>query len=171
MLGVTAERFPEGRTAPCLMGLLGNLAISQVLPLMQINDRNAVAKLEEQDKTLAARVVRGGAINQGLAKKIDLIGSLSPDEAAAIKPASWLRKDQQEKLKALEGKPLEEQMKELNLTEETMVWYWLHQDTTAFPFDGAELNPVQKEVAKQFDGIRNSIGAMRLLGQKWKRTG
>lgn len=49
MLGVTAERFPKGGAlALALMGSVGNLAISQVLPAMgQIVDDHAVVYVEE----------------------------------------------------------------------------------------------------------------------------
>ena len=49
MLGVTAERFPKGGAlALALMGSVGNLSISQVLPQMgHIVDVNAVAYAEE----------------------------------------------------------------------------------------------------------------------------
>jgi MFS family permease len=49
MLGVTAERFPKGGAlALALMGSVGNLSISQVLPQMgRIVDVNAVAYAEE----------------------------------------------------------------------------------------------------------------------------
>ena len=48
MLGVTAERFPKGGAlALALMGSIGNLSISQVLPVMgRIVDVNAVAYVE-----------------------------------------------------------------------------------------------------------------------------
>ena len=49
MLGVTAERFPKGGAlAMALMGSIGNLAISQVLPQMgRIVDTYAVAYVEK----------------------------------------------------------------------------------------------------------------------------
>jgi len=53
MLGVTAERFPKGGAlAMALMGSVGNLAISQVLPQMgRIVDNYAVAYVEENSPT------------------------------------------------------------------------------------------------------------------------
>jgi hypothetical protein len=51
MLGVTAERFPKGGAlALALMGSVGNLSISQVLPQMgRIVDTNAVAFAEQHE--------------------------------------------------------------------------------------------------------------------------
>jgi MFS family permease len=64
MLGVTAERFPKGGAlALALMGSIGNLSISQVLPQMgHIVDTYAVRYVEETDKEMAPEILkRGGA--------------------------------------------------------------------------------------------------------------
>jgi MFS family permease len=59
MLGVTSERFPKGGAFLLgLMGCIGNLAISQVLPQMgKIYDSNTVAALVREDKSLKNRVL------------------------------------------------------------------------------------------------------------------
>ncbi|MGD9646760.1 MAG: sugar MFS transporter [Pirellulales bacterium] len=59
MLGVTAERFPKGGAlALALMGSVGNLAISQVLPAMgKIVDHYAVAQVESQAPEYAQQVL------------------------------------------------------------------------------------------------------------------
>jgi MFS family permease len=61
MLGVTAERFPKGGAlALALMGSVGNLSISQVLPQMgHIVDRYAVRYVEENaDPDTAAQILK-----------------------------------------------------------------------------------------------------------------
>jgi fucose permease len=61
MLGVTAERFPKGGAlALALMGSVGNLSISQVLPQMgHIVDRYAVSHVEEKaDSDTAAHILK-----------------------------------------------------------------------------------------------------------------
>lgn len=87
MLGITAERFPKGGALLlCLMGSFGNLAISQVLPIMgKIYDKNGVAKLQEQDSALAASVIRKDAIDQTLTGQINL---LTPPSAEDVQKAS-----------------------------------------------------------------------------------
>lgn len=64
MLGVTAERFPKGGAlALALMGSVGNLSISQVLPQMgHIVDRYAVASVEASaDPETAAEILKKDA--------------------------------------------------------------------------------------------------------------
>jgi MFS family permease len=61
MLGVTAERFPKGGAlALALMGSVGNLSISQVLPQMgRIVDRYAVGYVEKNaDSATAAAILK-----------------------------------------------------------------------------------------------------------------
>lgn len=60
MLGVTAERFPKGGAlALALMGSVGNLAISQVLPLMGgIVDHYAVAEVQQDAPELADTLLK-----------------------------------------------------------------------------------------------------------------
>src|SRR4029077_1254562 len=61
MLGVTAERFPKGGAlALALMGSMGNLSISQVLPQMgRIVDTYAVKHVEAKgDKTIAEKILK-----------------------------------------------------------------------------------------------------------------
>ena len=59
MLGVTAERFPKGGAlALALMGSVGNLAISQVLPAMgKIVDHYAVAQVESSAPDYAKQIL------------------------------------------------------------------------------------------------------------------
>jgi MFS family permease len=60
MLGVTAERFPKGGAlALALMGSVGNLSISQVLPQMgRIVDRYAVSYVEQTDPGMAPNILK-----------------------------------------------------------------------------------------------------------------
>ena len=60
MLGVTAERFPKGGAlALALMGSIGNLSISQVLPQMgHIVDSYAVRYVEEKDASAAPEILK-----------------------------------------------------------------------------------------------------------------
>ncbi len=60
MLGVTAERFPKGGAlALALMGSIGNLSISQVLPQMgHIVDTYAVRYVEEKDEKMAPEILK-----------------------------------------------------------------------------------------------------------------
>jgi fucose permease len=94
MLGVTAERFPKGGALLlCLMGSFGNLAISQVLPIMgKIYDKHSVEELQRHDKdqTLTRSVVREDAINQDVKKKIDLLSPPTSEEVAAAGDAKDL---------------------------------------------------------------------------------
>lgn len=79
MLGVVAERFPKGGAlALALMGSVGNLSISQVLPQMgHIVDRYAVSYVTEHTDSKAADEIlkkddsgRYTSVNQGAVEKM-----------------------------------------------------------------------------------------------------
>jgi MFS family permease len=80
MLGVTAERFPKGGALLlCLMGSVGNLAISQALPAMgQIVDRSTVAALGAADG--------GSKLVEELTN--DTHTAIDPDKVKALAPDS-----------------------------------------------------------------------------------
>jgi MFS family permease len=121
MLGVTAERFPKGGALLlCLMGCVGNLSISQVLPRMGgIYDHYSVQALQQKNPHLAERLVtKDGAINQDLAKKFTLLVSLTDEQKAAIDPKTWVSSQQAQKL---EQSPANFRAADLSL-EQWMVW-------------------------------------------------
>jgi hypothetical protein len=86
MLGVTAERFPKGGAlALALMGSVGNLSISQVLPEMgHIVDRYAVKHVEANaDPDVADKILKKDA--SGRFASVDQVRTeqLSPDSPEA----------------------------------------------------------------------------------------
>jgi MFS family permease len=78
MLGVTAERFPKGGAlALALMGSVGNLAISQVLPAMgKIVDHYAVAQVESSAPEYAKQVLKFNDQGQPLTLNKDVMKAL-----------------------------------------------------------------------------------------------
>lgn len=101
MLGVTSERFPRGGALLlCLMGSAGNLAISQILPIMGgIYDTHSVAKLKElPDAPPAEFIVRNNAIDQATVARISLMAGFSPQELMTFNFSSWLTQEQRTKL-------------------------------------------------------------------------
>jgi MFS family permease len=86
MLGVTAERFPKGGAlALALMGSVGNLAISQVLPEMgKIADTNAVAFAEKHENpAVLPQILKKNAAGAYVALEPDAIKALPADSEAA----------------------------------------------------------------------------------------
>jgi len=82
MLGVTAERFPKGGAlALALMGSVGNLSISQVLPQMgHIVDRYAVSYVEQNaDSASAAEILKKDAEGRYTSVAQAEVEKMSPD--------------------------------------------------------------------------------------------
>jgi fucose permease len=156
MLGVTAERFPRGGALLlCLMGSVGNLSISQVLPQMgRIFDHYSAQKLNETNPTLAERVVnKDGAVNQDAAAKFDLLTSLTADQKKAIEPTTWVTQDQE---KLLQENPGNYRKAGLTL-EQWLVWQTLAADHGAL---GARSLPLSDEKAA---AVRDIYGQARGL--------
>ena len=87
MLGVTAERFPKGGAlALALMGSIGNLSISQVLPQMgHIVDSYAVSYIEEKDAGAAPEILKKDASG-----KYEGVDSAAVEKLAKDSPAAKL---------------------------------------------------------------------------------
>lgn len=85
MLGVTAERFPKGGAlALALMGSIGNLSISQVLPQMgHIVDSYAVSYVEEKDSSVAAEILKKDASGKFEGVDQAAVASLAKESPAA----------------------------------------------------------------------------------------
>src|SRR4029077_9746687 len=81
MLGVTAERFPKGGAlALALMGSIGNLSISQVLPQMgQIVDTYAVRHVEAESDPKTSELV----LKKDAAGRFVSVKSVAVDERTA----------------------------------------------------------------------------------------
>ena len=81
MLGVTAERFAKGGAlALALMGSVGNLSISRVLPVMGgIVDVYAVRTIEEQHPELAPEILKTDAARVPISINTEFVESLPPD--------------------------------------------------------------------------------------------
>jgi fucose permease len=184
MLGVTAERFPKGGALLlCLMGSAGNLSIYQVLPQMgRIYDHYAVERIKEEDPRLAGQVVKGEAINQNLAKQIDLLTKLSDEDKKNIDPRSWLTPDQRKKLQELgeggKNTPLtREQLSKLNLSpEQRLIFRELLRkengnsatDEGVSPEEflkNKDLTGTQKDVFQELDAVRGTVSGLQLLGE------
>jgi hypothetical protein len=90
MLGVTAERFPKGGAlALALMGSVGNLAISQVLPAMgKIVDHYAVAQVESAAPEYAKEVLKFNEAGQAV--------TLNKDEMKALEKTVKTAKEQEQ---------------------------------------------------------------------------
>jgi fucose permease len=178
MLGVTAERFPKGGALLlCLMGSVGNLSISQVLPAMgKIYDHYAVEQIQTTNPGLAAAVVKGEALNQNLVKQIDLRTKLSPDEKKALEPTAWLTPAQRDAV-AKGQKP------DLSL-QQRLIFAGLGVDETGATLapgsTGADqvkreletdmavaerpnLSATQKEILDKFKEVRQAVGELALL--------
>ena len=89
MLGVTSERFPKGGAlALCLMGSMGNLSISQVLPIMgSFFDEYAIQKVKEDPKVASFVLVdKDGqtTLDQARIAQIDLLTPLSSEALQQI---------------------------------------------------------------------------------------
>src|SRR5204862_5192023 len=86
MLGVTAERFPKGGALLLgLMGCVGNLAISQVTPLMgAVYDSYTAANLPPDLKAASVSTPDGP---QPLVKAEKIPGWVPPEVAQRIYPA------------------------------------------------------------------------------------
>jgi fucose permease len=139
MLGVTAERFPRGGALLlCLMGSVGNLSISQVLPQMgRIYDHYSVQKLTDTNPILADRIVnKDGSVNQDAAAKFDLLVPLSADQKKAIEPTTWLTQDQ---IKQLDQNPGDYRKAGVSL-EQWLIWQTLVRDSGSLGKRSTELS-------------------------------
>jgi hypothetical protein len=90
MLGVTAERFPKGGAlALALMGSVGNLSISQVLPQMgHIVDRYAVSHIEEKaNPETAAQILKKDEVGRYTSVDQGKLEKMSP-ESSEVKLAA-----------------------------------------------------------------------------------
>jgi MFS family permease len=179
MLGVTSERFPKGGALLlCLMGSAGNLAISQILPIMGgIYDQSAVAHLKELPAAPpTAYVVRNNAIDQKMAARISLLAGFSADELKTFEFTTWLTNDQQTKLEAM--------LKEKNLKAGAVTDWQPYAEPLALStaqrlvlgtlFDpnllegsqtawGGDAPEWKKEVVKEVGALLNRVGALRFL--------
>lgn len=88
MLGVTAERFAKGGAlALALMGSVGNLSISRVLPAMGgIVDVYAVRTVEQNYPDLAPELLKTNDQGEPIAVDVEYVASL-PDDAPARQAA------------------------------------------------------------------------------------
>ncbi|GIW81233.1 MAG: hypothetical protein KatS3mg105_3040 [Gemmatales bacterium] len=171
MLGVTAERFPKGGALLlCLMGSAGNLSISEVLPRMgQIYDHYAVAEVTERNPELARQIVRGGAINQDIAKKISLLATLSESEKRDIDPRSWLTESQKAFLKSDDLRGQWAELEDSLSAEQRLILVELldlddkNDRATRAALQQQNLTPTQQDVFAGLDQVRHTISSLHLL--------
>src|SRR5262249_49422156 len=166
-----------------LMGSAGNLSIYYVLPQMgKIYDNYAVERIQEENPRLAAQVVKNGAINQNLAKQINLLTKLSDKDEKNIDPRSWLTAVQLKKLQALTGgakdPPLTRaRLSQLDLSQEQRLIFrelLPRQNGKAGTDEGPSpeellkienLTGAQKEVFTDLAAVRGTVSGLQLLGE------
>jgi fucose permease len=134
MLGVTAERFPKGGALLLgLMGCVGNLAISQVTPLMgAIYDSYTVANLPPDLKTAKVPIPNDG--QEPLVKEGKVPSWVPPEVARRIYPAGGDRLNPVAR-EALEPKPGEQPttMAQEVMQAEAAGASWAFRWTTVLP--------------------------------------